>query len=96
MRPEELLEHMHHETRAAIDELDQLRDRIAKLNQVPERDIERAMMQVDMPLSSAARACSKLNEARYRINRHLGNAMAEIEVVRDIADDAIGRTGRLL
>lgn len=98
----ETLEHMLSEARKALAAIDEAQGHLQKIGQIPlaplRRDIVRALTEAgerhDSEAFNKKRAVIDWAEGGARLR--LGEAATEVEVLRDIADDLIGKAGRLV
>ena len=98
----ETLEHMLSEARKALAAIDEARGHLENIRHIPlaqlRRDVVRALTEAGERHDSEAfnKKAGVIDWAEGGARQRLGEAATEIEVLRDIADDLIGKAGRLV
>lgn len=98
----ETLEHMLSETRKALTAIEEAQSHLEKIRRIPlaqlRRDVVRALTEAGERHDSEAfiKKAGVIEWAEGGARQGLNSAATEIEVLRDIADDLIGKAGRLV
>lgn len=100
----ETLEYLHRLSRQVEEKAEELRTLITKLDDVPVKNgrgcIHAELLESGMETShgygAAWSVCNRIIEQRRELGRNLSTLTAEAEVLTSIADDLIGKTGRLI
>lgn len=98
----ETTEYIHRTAQQLLERLDEARALIERIEDQPVRtpqkrtSVIREMVAANYPPDEAWRACSEMIGLRNQIKRLISDARGETEVLTGIADDVIGKTGRLV
>lgn len=98
----ETLEYMLSEARKALEAIDEARAAMEKIRRIPlahlRRDVVRALTEAGERHDSEAfnKKAGVIDWAEGGARQGLNSAAAEVEVLRDVADDLIGKAGRLV
>lgn len=98
----ETTEFIHRMTQQILEKLDEARALLERIEDQPIRQpgqassVYREMLASGAERDEAWRICSDMITQRNQIKHLIGSTRAEAEVLANIADDVIGKTGRLI